>query len=173
MMTVAIARHVGARFVVITDVREARLAIAARLGADRAFHATETELEEVMADLGMLEGFDISLEMSGAQAALHQMLGAMNNGGNVALLGTPATRSQLIDWGEIIFKGLTIKGIYGRRLFETWYKMIAMLQTGLDVSPIITHELAADDFKEAFAVARSGTAGKVLLDWSQELRTEG
>lgn len=166
MMTVAIARHVGARFVVVTDVRRARLEIAAGMGADRAVHAKETDLVDVMADLGMLEGFDIGLEMSGAQAALSQMLGAMNNGGNVALLGIPATQSQPIDWGEIIFKGLTVKGIYGRRLFETWYKMIAMLQTGLDVSPVITHELPADDFEEAFAVARSGTAGKVLLDWS-------
>ncbi|MDH3730216.1 MAG: L-threonine 3-dehydrogenase [Acidimicrobiia bacterium] len=165
MMVVAIARHVGARYVVATDINPYRLEIVAKMGADRAVEATSTDLSALMRDLGMTEGFDVGLEMSGVAAALQQMLDAMNNGGNVALLGIPSQERNPIDWNEIIFKGLTLKGIYGRKLFETWYKMIAMLETGLDIRPVITHEFRADDYEEAFAAAASGDAGKVLLDW--------
>ena len=166
MMSVAIARHVGARFVVVTDVNRYRLDIVTNMGADRAVEAGAADLAAVMTELGMLEGFDVGLEMSGAAAALQQMLDVMNNGGNVALLGIPTEDQQPIDWNEIIFKGLTLTGIYGRKLFETWYKMIAMLQTGLDISPVITHQFPADQYEEAFRVAASGEAGKVLLDWA-------
>ncbi|MEE8331714.1 MAG: zinc-binding dehydrogenase, partial [Acidimicrobiia bacterium] len=166
MMVVAIARHVGARYVVATDIKPSRLEIVAKMGADRAVDAYSTDLSAVMSDLGMTEGFDVGLEMSGVAAALQQMLDAMNNGGNVALLGIPSQERNPIDWNEIIFKGLTLKGIYGRKLFETWYKMIAMLQTGLDIRPVITHEFPADNHQEAFEAAASGEAGKVLLDWS-------
>ncbi|MFQ5554258.1 MAG: L-threonine 3-dehydrogenase [Acidimicrobiia bacterium] len=166
IMAVAIARHVGARFIVVTDVNRERLEIVAGMGADRALDAAEADLSSVMGDLGMQEGFDVGLEMSGAPAALHQMLEAMNNGGNVALLGIPDTERAPIDWNDIIFKGLTLKGIYGRRLFETWYKMIAMLETGLDIRPVITHVFPAAEHEKAFAAAASGEGGKVLLDWS-------
>jgi threonine 3-dehydrogenase len=166
MMAVAIARHVGARFVVATDVNPHRLDIVSGMGADRAVDAATTDLRALMEELGMTEGFDVGLEMSGVQAALQQMLDAMNSGGNVALLGIPSKDRNPIDWNEIIFKGLTLTGIYGRKLFETWYKMIAMLQTGLDISPVITHQFAAADFADAFEAAASGEAAKVLLDWS-------
>ncbi len=115
----------------------------------------------------MKEGFDVGLEMSGVTAALHDMITTMNNGGNIALLGIPdATEPTPIDWNDIIFKGLTLKGIYGRKMFETWYKMLAMLQTGLDVSPVITHHFPADEYEAAFAVMRSGECGKIILDWT-------
>lgn len=166
MMTVAIARHVGARFIVVTDINPFRLGIVSKMGADRAVNANDVDLGREMAGLGMKEGFDVGLEMSGAGPALQQMLDAMNNGGNVALLGIPSRERNPIDWHEIIFKGLTLKGIYGRKLFETWYKMTAMLETGLDVSPVITHEFPAERFEEAFAATQSGEVGKVLLDWS-------
>ncbi len=165
MMVVAIARHVGARFIVATDINPYRLAIVRKMGVDRAVDARRADLRDVMADLGMKEGFDVGLEISGAGAALSQMLDVMNNGSYIALLGIP-TKDHPIDWNDIIFKGLTLKGIYGRKLFETWYKMIAMLQTGLDVSPVITHEFPAERFEEAFEIAGSGESGKVILDWS-------
>ncbi len=165
MMVVAIARHVGARFIVATDINPYRLAIVRKMGVDRAVDARRADLRDVMADLGMKEGFDVGLEISGAGAALSQMLDVMNNGSYIALLGIP-TNDHPIDWNDIIFKGLTLKGIYGRKLFETWYKMIAMLQTGLDVSPVITHEFPAERFEEAFEIAGSGESGKVILDWS-------
>ncbi len=167
MMAVAIARHVGARYVVVTDINGYRLDIAAAMGADRAIDVTSQKVDETMWDLGMTEGFDVGLEMSGSPAALHDMITTMNNGGKIALLGIPAASAATpIDWNDIIFKGLTLTGIYGRKMFETWYKMLAMLQTGLDVSPVITHRFAADDFEEAFAVMRQGQCGKVILDWS-------
>ena len=166
MMAVAIARHVGARFIVATDVNPFRLDIVSQMGADRAIDGPTTDLTQLMGELGMAEGFDVGLEMSGAPPALQQMLDAMNSGGNVALLGIPSADVNPIDWNEIIFKGLTLTGIYGRKLFETWYKMIAMLQTGLDITPVITHEFAATDFADAFEAAASGEAAKVLLDWS-------
>ncbi len=165
MMAVAIARHAGARFIVITDVNDYRLDIAAGMGADMAINVTTTTIPDAMQNLGMTEGFDIGMEMSGIHSALHEMLETMNHGASVALLGIPPEEAPM-DWNTIIFKGLTMKGIYGRRMFETWYLMTAMLHTGLDVSPVITHEFAADDFDEAFATMRKGQCGKVILDWT-------
>ena len=166
MMAVAIARHAGARFIVITDVNDYRLDIARSMGADKAINVTKTAIPTAMTDLGMTEGFDIGMEMSGIHSALHEMLETMNHGASVALLGIPPEEAPM-DWNTIIFKGLTLKGIYGRRMFETWYLMTAMLHTGLDVSPVITHEFAADEFDEAFATMRAGECGKVILDWAQ------
>ncbi len=165
IMAVAIARHVGARYVVVTDVNEYRLRLSEEMGADRELNVLTGSLDEVMADLGMREGFDVGLEMSGQPSALHDMITHMDNGGGIALLGIPPKQAP-IDWNDIVFKGLTLQGIYGRRMFETWYKMLAMLQTGLDVSRVITHHFAADDYEEAFAVMRSGECGKVILEWS-------
>lgn len=165
MMAVAIARHAGARYVVVTDINDYRLEIAGRMGADRAINAKTTDLGETMRGLGMTEGFDIGMEMSGSHAALHEMLEVMNHGSNVALLGIPPEEAPM-DWNTIIFKGLTMKGIYGRRMFETWYLMTAMLHTGLDVSPVITHEFDVSEFEEAFEVMRGGQCAKVILDWS-------
>ena len=167
MMAVAIARHVGARYVVVTDVNDYRLSIAASMGADRVVNVAADRVDQTMWGLGMAEGFDVGLEMSGVSSALHDMISTMSNGGNIALLGIPdATAATPIDWNDIIFKGLTLKGIYGRKMFETWYKMLAMLQTGLDVAPVITHHFPAHDFESAFEVMRSGDCGKVILDWS-------
>ncbi len=165
IMSVAIARHVGARFVVITDVNDYRLELARKMGADRAVNVARESLADTMSDLGMQEGFDVGLEMSGNAAALRDLLRAMNHGGRVALLGIPPEEIPL-DLNEIIFKGLHIKGIYGREMFETWYKMTAMLQSGLDVTPILTHRFAIDDFQQGFDVMRSGQSGKVVLDWA-------
>ena len=164
VMSVAIARHVGARFIVITDVNDYRLDLAARMGADRTVNVARDSLADTMAELGMQEGFDVGLEMSGSVAALRDLLRAMNHGGRVALLGIPPEEIP-IDLNEIIFKGLQIKGIYGREMFETWYKMTAMLQSGLDITPILTHRFAIDDFQQGFDVMRSGQSGKVVLDW--------
>ena len=164
MMAAAIVRHVGARFVAVTDINPYRLELAAGAGADRVVNVTEDDLAGVMTDLGMMEGFDVGLEMSGSEAGLNSMLEAMNNGGKVALLGIPADDVRL-DVGEVIFKGLTMRGIYGRRIFETWYKMAAMLQTGLNVDSVITHRFPAQDFEDAFELVRSGQSGKVLLEW--------
>ena len=164
MMAVAIARHAGARYVVITDINDYRLEIAAGMGADEAINATNTDLQATMRGLGMTEGFDIGMEMSGSHAALHEMLEVMNHGSSVALLGIPPEEAPM-DWNTIIFKGLTMKGIYGRRMFETWYLMTAMLHTGLDVSPVITHEFDVSEFHEAFEVMRGGRCAKVILDW--------
>ena len=166
MMAGAIARHVGARWIVVTDLNDYRLNIAAKMGANRAVNVGTEELRSVMTDLGMSEGFDVGLEMSGVGSALDQMLDSMITGGHIALLGIPSTNAVPIDWNDIIFKGLTMKGIYGRRMFETWYKMTTMLQTGLDVSPAITHEYPAEQFEDAFATVESGECGKVLLDWT-------
>lgn len=166
MMAVAIARHAGARYIVITDINDYRLDIARGMGADTALNAKTDELDSAMRTLGMTEGFDIGMEMSGSHGALHEMLDVMNHGSSVALLGIPPEEAPM-DWNTIIFKGLTLKGIYGRRMFETWYLMTAMLHTGLDVSPVITHEFDVDEFDEAFEVMRTGQCGKVILDWSQ------
>jgi threonine 3-dehydrogenase len=165
MMAVAVARHVGARFVVVTDVNRYRLDIAAGMGADRAVDVAAASLVDVMRDLGMREGFDVGLEMSGNSAALHDMTSAMNNGGQIGLLGIPPDEAPL-DWNSVIFKGLTLKGIYGRRMFETWYKALAMLQTGLDVAPVITHHFPVDEYETAFEVMAAGDCGKVILDWA-------
>ena len=164
-MAAAIARHVGARHVVITDINDYRLGLASKLGATRAVDVSQEELAPVMDELGMTEGFDVGLEMSGAESAFNQLLDAMNHGGRVAMLGIPAGPVTL-DVDDMIFKGLELQGIYGRRIFETWYKMAAMLQTGLDVSPIITHHFPIERFEEAFEVAASGECGKVVLDWA-------
>jgi threonine 3-dehydrogenase len=165
IMAVAIARHVGARHVVITDVNDYRLALARRMGATRAINVTRESLDDTMRALGMVEGFDIGLEMSGNPGAFRDLLRTMHHGGSVALLGIPP-EDTAIDWNEVIFKGLTIKGVYGREMFETWYKMSAMLQSGLDLGPIITHRYPLADFRAGFEVMRSGLSGKVILDWT-------
>lgn len=164
MMAAAIARHVGARHVVITDVNDYRLDLARKLGATRAVNVGNEELSAVMNDLGMVEGFDVGLEMSGNPAAFRQMLANMNHGGRVALLGILPGETA-IDWNQVVFKGLKLKGIYGREMFETWYKMTSMLQSGLDVTPAITHHFPGSRFAEGFEVMRSGRSGKVVLDW--------
>jgi threonine 3-dehydrogenase len=165
VMAAAIARFVGARHVVVTDVNDYRLDLARKMGATRAVNAKTTTLREVMKDLGMTEGFDVGMEMSGNGDALRGMLEAMNHGGRVAILGIPPAEVS-IDWNHVIFKGLVLKGIYGREMFETWYKMTAMLQSGLDVRPVLTHQFPAKDFAQAFEVMRTGQSGKVVLDWS-------
>ncbi len=165
VMAVAIAKHVGARHVVITDVNDYRLGLAERLGATRVVNVTEIRLEEVMEELGMHEGFDVGLEMSGNQQAMAQMLKVMNHGGRVAILGIPPGEAQ-VDWSQVIFKGLTLKGIYGREMFETWYKMATMLQSGLDLSPVITHRFGIAEYLEGFKIMCSGRSGKVILDWT-------
>ena len=164
IMAVAIARHVGARHVVITDVNDYRLALAAKMGATRAVNVNQTRLEDVLHELDMREGFDVGLEMSGNELAMGQMLELMNHGGRVAILGIPPGESH-VDWSKVIFKGLTLKGIYGREMFETWYKMATMLQSGLDLTPIVTHRFAVDDYRQGFEIMCSGQSGKVILDW--------
>jgi threonine 3-dehydrogenase len=164
IMAAAVARHVGARHVVITDVNEYRLQLARDMGVTRAVNVAETSIESVMAELGMTEGFDVGMEMSGVPAAFNSMLSAMNHGGNIALLGIPPS-DMGIDWNQVIFKGLVIKGIYGREMFETWYKMASLIQSGLDLTPIITHHYHVDDFQEGFEMMCSGQSGKVILDW--------
>ena len=164
IMAVAIARHVGARNVVITDVNDYRLELARKMGATRAVNVSRESLRGVMEDLHMSEGFDVGLEMSGVPTAFTAMLEHMNHGGKIALLGIPPANTA-IDWNQVIFKGLEIKGIYGREMFETWYKMVAMLQSGLDLSPIVTHRFAVEDFEAGFDAMLSGQSGKVILDW--------
>lgn len=166
VMAVAIARHVGARHVVITDVNEYRLALARKMGATRTVNVAREDLQGVMKDLGMTEGFDVGLEMSGNGHAFRQMLEVMNHGAKLALLGIMPGQ-EAIDWSQVIFKGLVLKGVYGREMFETWYKMVAMLQSGLDLSPVITHRFPIDEFQRGFDVMRSGQSGKVVLDWER------
>ncbi|HYC37245.1 MAG TPA: L-threonine 3-dehydrogenase [Usitatibacter sp.] len=165
IMAAAICRHVGARHVVITDTNPYRLELALKMGAHRAVNVTRESLKEVMPQLNMVEGFDVGLEMSGVPEAFRQMLDAMNHGGKVAMLGIPPAEAA-IDWTQVIFKGLTIKGIYGREMFETWYKMIAMLQSGLDLTPMITHRFDVADYLEGFRTMGSGKSGKVVLSWA-------
>jgi len=165
LMAAAIARHVGARHVVVTDVNDYRLGLAGRVGATRAVNVRTTDLRAVMDALGMTEGFDVGLEMSGSPDALRQMIDVMNNGGNLALLGIPPGQTA-VDWSQVIFKGLKIKGIYGREMYDTWYKMIAMLQSGLDISPVLTHRFPVDAFEAGFAAMNEGRSGKVILSWS-------
>jgi threonine 3-dehydrogenase len=164
VMAAAIVRHIGARHIVVTDVNRFRLGLAAALGATRVVDVSSEDLAPVMDGLGMTEGFDVGLEMSGVESAFNQLLNAMNHGGRIAVLGIPAGPMTL-DVNDVIFKGLEVQGIYGRRIFETWYKMAAMLQSGLDIGAIITHELPADRFDEAFDIVESGECGKVILDW--------
>jgi threonine 3-dehydrogenase len=168
VMAAAVCRFVGARHVVITDVNTYRLSLAQKVGVSRAVNVAEpgADLREVMAELGMTEGFDVGLEMSGVASAFRQMFGVMNHGGKVALLGIPS-QEIAIDWNQVIFKGLTLKGIYGREMYETWYKMVNLLQAGLDITPVITHRLAASDFQQGFEIMRSSCSGKVILDWTR------
>ncbi|MEI6737754.1 MAG: zinc-binding dehydrogenase, partial [Pseudomonadota bacterium] len=164
IMAVAIARHVGARHIVITDVNDYRLGLAMKMGATRAVNVSQSSLQDVMLELGMVEGFDVGMEMSGVPSAFQSLLASMNHGGKVALLGIPPSNT-VIDWNEVIFKGLEIKGVYGREMFETWYKMVAMLQSGLDLSPILTHQFPVEEFEKGFATMLSGQSGKVILNW--------
>lgn len=163
-MAAAIARHVGARNVVITDVNDYRLDLAARMGASRTVNVAREDLRDVMRELGMTEGFDVGLEMSGVPSAFATMLEQMNHGGKVAMLGILPDGVGAV-WSQIIFKGLEIKGIYGRQMFETWYKMVAMLQSGLDLSPILTHHFPVAEYRQGFEAMLSGQSGKVILDW--------
>jgi threonine 3-dehydrogenase len=165
IMAAAVARHVGARHVVITDLNADRLALAARVADVVPVNVRDEDLKAVVSRLKMKEGFDVGLEMSGSQAALDQMVEALVMGGRIALLGIPPGKSP-VDWSRIVFKAITIKGVYGREIFETWYKMIAMLENGLDVRPVITHRFRVDDFREGFETMRGGLSGKVVLDWT-------
>jgi threonine 3-dehydrogenase len=167
LMAAAVVKHAGARHVVITDPNRARRALAERLGVSRAVDTRETPLADVEKALGMREGFDVGLEMSGNGDALREMLPAMCHGGRIALLGIP-DRPIAIDWNTVIFNGLTIKGIYGREMYETWYKMTVMIQSGLDISPVISHRLSADEYQAGFAALRSGEASKVVLTWAED-----
>lgn len=164
IMAAAVARHVGARHVVITDVNPARLELAASVADVVPVNVASEDLREVQARLKMTQGFDVGMEMSGNQRALDQMVEALVMGGRIAMLGIPPGKSP-VDWSRIVFKAITIKGVYGREIFETWYKMIAMLENGLDVRRVITHRFKAGDFEQGFEVMRSGLSGKVVLDW--------
>ena len=164
-MAVAVARHAGARHVVVTDVNAYRLELARAMGATLAVDPRARDLGEVQRELGMTEGFDVGFEMSGNPDALRQMIVNMAHGGRIAVLGIPAEPVAL-DFGPIIFNGITLKGIYGREMYETWYQMTVMIESGLDISPVITHRFSHRDFEEAFAVAHSGQSGKVVLDWT-------
>jgi threonine 3-dehydrogenase len=159
-----VAQKAGARKVVITDVNPMRIQLAEKMGVNYVVNAAKEDLQEVMQKIGMREGFDIGLEMSGAAPAFRDMIDKMNNGGKIAILGLSTTGFD-IDWNKVIFKMLRIQGIYGREMFETWYKMIALVQSGLDLSPLITHRFSIDDFEEGFATMLSGNSGKVILDW--------
>ncbi len=164
IMAAAICRHVGARHVVITDINPYRLDLAKKMGATRAVNIGAQSLKDVMHELNIVEGFDVGLEMSGVPSALRQMLEVMNHGGKIAMLGIPPGECA-IDWNQVIFKGLVIKGVYGREMFETWYKMIAMLQSGLDLTPMVTHRFAVSDYLQGFETMASGNSGKVVLSW--------
>ena len=164
IMAVAIMRHIGARHVVITDVNDHRLDLARQMGATRAINVKHTSIRDTMDELGMLEGFDVGLEMSGNPIAFNDLVKSMNHGGHVALLGNPP-KETAIDWNQVIFKGLVLKGIYGREMYETWYKMITMLQSGLNITPVITHQFPVDEYQQAFEIMASGQSGKVILDW--------
>ena len=165
IMAVAIARYAGARHVVITDVNDYRLDLARKMGATRAINVSSQSIDDTMKELGMVEGFDVGMEMSGNPQAFRDMLRTMHHGGKVAILGIPPA-DMAINWNDVIFKGLIMKGIYGREMFETWYKMSSMLQSGLNMAPIITHHFDIDDFQPAFELMESGQSGKVILNWS-------
>jgi threonine 3-dehydrogenase len=164
IMAAAVARHAGARHIVITDVNPRRLALAEKMGVTAAVNPGETRLAEVQKRLGMQEGFDVGLEMSGNADAFREMLGNMSHGARIAMLGIPA-ENIAIDWKQVIFNMLTIKGIYGREMYETWYKMTVMLESGLDIKAVITHRYAWEDYEQGFAAMHSGASGKVILDW--------
>ena len=169
IMAAQVARHSGARHVVITDVSEYRLELARKVGVTRAIDVRATTLTEVQAELGMKEGFDVGFEMSGQSAALRDMILNMSHGGRIAILGIPE-HEFAIDWNQVVFKMLTLKGVYGRQIFESWYEMSVFTQSGLDISPVVTHRFPYDQFEEAFAVAHSGKCGKVVLDWTEVRR---
>ncbi len=163
-MSAAVARFAGARHIVLTDINPYRLALAEKVANIRTVNVLEEDLHDVMDELGMREGFDLGFEMSGAPAAFDQIVDTMMMGGKIGMLGIPKGKTE-VDWGKIIFKALTIKAIYGREMFDTWYKMLAMLGNGLDIAPLITHRFKIDDFQKGFDVMRSGRSGKVVLDW--------
>jgi threonine 3-dehydrogenase len=164
IMTIPVVRHAGARHIVITDMNPFRLELARKMGATLAVNPTETPIAEVQTQLGMQEGFDVGLEMSGNPQALRDMIANMSHGGKIAMLGIP-TQEMSIDWRRVIFNMLTIKGIYGREMYETWYKMSVMLESGVDIAPVITHRFAYSDFQRGFDAMISGQTGKVVLDW--------
>lgn len=164
IMAAAVARHVGARHVVITDVNQDRLDLAASVADVVPVNVANEDLRDVEARLKMKQGFDVGMEMSGNQAALDQMVETLVMGGRIAMLGIPPGKSP-VDWSRIVFKAITLKGVYGREIFETWYKMIAMLENGLDIRKVITHRFHVDDFRDGFEVMRAGSSGKVILDW--------
>jgi threonine 3-dehydrogenase len=166
LMASAVVRHAGARHVVVTDINPYRLDLAKAMGASLALDVRDGTVAETQTKLGMREGFDVGLEMSGSPAALHDMLANMSHGGRIAMLGLPE-EPFAIDWNTVIFDQLTIRGVYGRQMYETWYMMTVMLQSGLDISPVITHRFPAERFEEAFAAIRTGETGKVLLDWGE------
>ncbi len=168
LMTIPVVRHAGARFVVVTDLNAYRLELARKLGATVAVDPRQTSLEEVQRQLGMQEGFDVGLEMSGNPAAFRQMIAGMSHGAKIAMLGIPAGE-MAINWRDVIFNMLTIKGIYGREMYETWYKMTVMIESGLDISPVITHRFDYRDFEQGFAVMASGMSGKVILHWTDDV----
>jgi threonine 3-dehydrogenase len=165
-MAVAVVRHAGARHIVVTDLNPYRLELARRMGATLAVDPRELDLADVQTELRMTEGFDVGLEMSGSPEALRTMLANMAHGGRIALLGIPS-EPMTLDLNPLIFNMLTVKGIYGREMYETWYQMSVMIESGLDISPVITHRFSYREFEEAFAIARSGQSGKVILDWSE------
>ncbi|MFQ5604253.1 MAG: L-threonine 3-dehydrogenase [bacterium] len=167
LMATAIARHAGARYIVTTDLNPYRLQLAQKMGATMALDVREKSLQQVQKELGMKEGFDVGLEMSGSEAAFKDMIANMCHGGKIAMLGIPSG-DLVIDWNTVIFNMLTIKGIYGREMYETWYLMQSMIQTGLDISPVITHKFHFTEYELAFEVMRSGNSGKVILDWAIE-----
>jgi threonine 3-dehydrogenase len=166
-MAAAIAKHAGARYVVVTDVNPYRLELAKKMGATMALDVRTERVEKAQQKLGMKEGFDVGMEMSGNPAALNTMLSNMCHGGKIALLGI-LPGNTAVDWDLVVFNGLTIKGIYGREMYETWYKMTSMIQSGLGIQPVITHHYHYTEFQEAFDVMRSGNSGKVILNWENE-----
>ncbi len=165
IMAIAVAKHAGARFVAVTDVNPYRLELARKMGATLAVDVRSTSIRDAQKQLGMREGFDVGLEMSGNPAAFRDMLANMAHGGKISMLGIPE-KEMAIDWNTVVFNMLTIKGIYGREMFETWYKMSVMIQSGLNISPVITHRFAANDFQQGFDAMRSGQSGKVILKWN-------
>ncbi len=169
IMAVAIAKHAGARFVVITDVNPYRLELASKMGATRAVDVRYEKLADVQKQLGMKEGFDVGLEMSGNPEAFREMISNMSHGGKIALLGIPADQ-MAIDWNRVVFRMLTIKGIYGREMYETWYKMSVMIQSGLNINPVITHRLHYTEFETGFAAMNNGQSGKVILNWKNSAK---
>jgi threonine 3-dehydrogenase len=167
LMAAAVVHHAGARHVVVTDRNPRRLALARRMGATLALDTRQTSLPDAQQQLGMKEGFDVGLEMSGSELALSEMLLNMCHGGRVALLGIPE-RPSPVDWNTVIFNSLTLTGVYGREMYETWYKMTVMIQSGLDITPVITHRLPAERYEEGFAALRAGEAAKVVLTWCDD-----